>query len=465
MTAPRRVNERYNIYPANKYLWIFVGTVLFGAFAHGFRLTNLILFHDEARNFENYYLEWSFSFGRWGAAFFQWFQATIYGGDNISAQFFHGLVGLGLIGINSCLMIYLYEIRSTLRGLFIGAMMAVFPTVTSLFGYMFMGVSFLFAYVLTTFSVILFLSGEWKRMLIAVVLMATAIGIYQAVIPFALGLLLLRFVQDLIKEEAGWEWKSFFAKAMARVLFCVCFMGIYLIVSRITRTLSGQELTTYQGIGSAFNVSVREMGKRIIRSYYRLLIPYSEATDNMAPQSIRYFYYLVLIAISILVIISVKRCFGKSRRKGIQVLLCIALAPLAINFIYVMVGLEDAYIYALMLYSQALIYVMLFILIELNENVVQTTFKYLIGGGGNHYCCSLLSIRKHMLYQSPSVAISSNQLFHDITSTNRRNAGISAGDGNCFFKSTSHFNRKHLRQQKTKQNIYLSIQFPVHCQC
>lgn len=348
--------------------YAFFGTLFFGLLAHAHMLTNNYQYHDDT---SFYGVGAGFGSGRGSNVIIREFLKLFFGGDIISLSMFNGIIALIFLAFTAVLIVKILKLKNHIFAALTGGIMAVFPSVTSVFGYRFMAYAWALTFLLSASGVYLITEAKFyapARYFICVMFQVFAIGIYQAVIPFTLSLATLYIFRRVIEENC--TWKDYWGEILKWSGISAAFMAIYAFCSLLPYwifPLMGKEfaLSDYQGINEAGNVSVSGIISRILTAYYRALVPPLNTGGDMYPMSLRFFFYFIIIISVCLTVKTIMRLYHSSVRKSLQCVITSVAIPLMINFIYLMCDSEKTYIYSNMQYAEIFIFVYLWLLIEI----------------------------------------------------------------------------------------------------
>ena len=122
----------------------------------------------------------SISSGRWALAL------TSYVFPDVSMPWINGMLSLLLLTAAACLTVRIFEIKSTLWQVLLGALLVVFPSQIVTFSYMFTCAPYALAVLLAVGSVYVLVcrEGRW-RYAASCAMLALSLGIYQAYLSVA----------------------------------------------------------------------------------------------------------------------------------------------------------------------------------------------------------------------------------------------------------------------------------------
>ncbi|MBQ3450010.1 MAG: glucosyltransferase domain-containing protein [Synergistaceae bacterium] len=353
--------------------YAFFGTLLFGLLAHAHMLTNNYQYHDDVGF---YALGAGFQLGRGSNVILGKLFRLFFGGDIISLSLFNGIIALIFLALTAVLVVRILKLKNYIFAALIGGIMAVFPSVTSNFGYRYQAYAWALTFLLSASGVYLITEGKFyapARYFICVMFQVFAIGIYQAVIPFTLSLATLYIFRHYIEENC--TWKNYFGEILKWSGISAAFMALYALCTILPYwvfLLMGKEfkLSGYQGINEAGNISFSEIINRIFTAYKEAFFPPLNTSGDMYPMSVRFFFYVILIISVCLTVKIIINLYSHSVRKCLQCVITSLALPLMINFIYVMCNPLKTRIYSNMQYSEIFIFVYFWLILEINYNSV-----------------------------------------------------------------------------------------------
>lgn len=353
------LNQRHLI---RKGVVIFFLTFAWGFFAHGIMFSNKISFHDDAGNVG---LGATYSSGRWLLEFILRGQMKLFGNVNFSLPFFSGIISLLFIAVAAYLIIDTLEIDNLFTWIAITGIMATFPAITGLFGYMFTAPAYMFGMCLAVLGAyVMCRRMHWINLCIGAFLIACSIGIYQAYMPLAVSIFVLSFFHNVLHSNTM-TWKIYFQKILYFISACVLFLAIYLLLNKASLIYFNGQLSDYQGINTLGSTSLKGYCLRILIAYKEFFFPTQGVSRNMYPFTIDRFYQIMILAIGILLFILAIREWRNNKVKLVRACLLIIAFPLAANLIYIMCDSQaQPGIHSLMMYAQVAPFILFAYLIE-----------------------------------------------------------------------------------------------------
>lgn len=343
----RKVDERYRI--------TFISTFIFGLIAHGMALFNKYSFHDDIGALFD--MSGPINSGRWALEALTLVQKAIHGPGIYSLPLLKGLLSIFFIALTACLLVYFWDIESQFACILFGGLMVSFPVITGLFAFVYTAPAYMFALwvgVLATI-VICHRPSVWKWLL-SVFAISCSIGVYQAFIPFFLVVILVYFMQQLLKSESTAENSL---KDMLYFLFsCIIYIGLYFLLTKFFLAVTDNVLSDYQGISSmGFGTPGGEYLQRFCFAYREFFVPTADKSSYMFPGRIIYFYWAAIILLVLFAVYYLRRAYQTSMAKGVLLTLCMALFPFAVDFIFFMVS--PKHVHRLMVYAHVCVFLVL----------------------------------------------------------------------------------------------------------
>ena len=341
--------------------YAFISTFIFGLAAHGMMLFNKYCFHDDLRYI--FTGAPSFPLGRWMLYVLGKTEKNIHQYNVYSIPVFNGFFTFLCIAAALCLLIDLFEIRSKHFCILLSGIMVTIPVITCMFGYMFAAHYYAFSILLAVFGSWLILKKDrWYHILIAIVILACSVGVYQAYIPTILSVLLFGLFKMFTEAETIELRKHALKKTAVILISCIAFFALYVGILILCLHLTGLELSGYLGINTARQISLSIYFKRVLTAYREFFFLSKISYFNVFP-GFAYILYRIMVLLFMGMLAYQAFCaLKKSRINGTFLLLFTLLAPLCINFIFVMVKVSG--IYAMTSFSYTILFVVFVFLAE-----------------------------------------------------------------------------------------------------
>ena len=323
------------------------GALVFGLLAQGMGLFNKYSWHDDI--YSLFMTGTAIPLGRWMLHVFAELERWFYGNGYFSLPLVNGMISLLCIGLSAGLMAHYFQIRSRRLCALLGGVMAVFPVVTSLFGFMYTVHYYMVSLLMMTAGCVL-ICGEcaWWKKTAGVLLCGCAVGVYQAWIPILLMMALLDQIMFLCRREEN--LRVFFRRLAVRILCVAAVMGVYFLGNEYFLRTRNLQLDDYLGIDQMGLSSLGIYLQRAVTAYREFFLPTHFSLWDMYPQAVFNLYRLMLCLDLALGAGWVIRTWKKSPGKAVLLCAALALVPLGCNFVFVM----SEEVHSLMVYGQVM---------------------------------------------------------------------------------------------------------------
>lgn len=306
----------------------FISTFVIGVIVHLFMLSNKIPNHDDVNQL--YDSMFRPSHGRW----FLFFPAKI--SSDLSLPWFNGVLGIVYLSLSAMLIIWFFQVKSSICIVAISAVMVTFPTVASTFNYMQAGDSYFFCLLLACLAVCFVRNSSKWCWFAAIVCLTLSMGIYQSYLPFATALLVMWHINELLIEDK--EVK----KVLLSGIKCICVIGVsvaaYLVITKLVLRYYNAEISDYTAGFMIDDFSVKNILQLILTAYKRSLGFYLINDWNVHYRYMNCLYILVVMIAIVFSILLFKRYNHKAngRVKIFLLGLLHLILPLAAGLIYCM---------------------------------------------------------------------------------------------------------------------------------
>ena len=335
----------------------FICTFVAGLAAHLYQFTNKLFNFDELYNTPEGTGE-GLGLGRFGLFYVGRFIKHFFG--NYSLPLVNGLVSLVLIALAACLIVSGLRIQNTLYAGLIGGLMAVFPSVTCNFFFLFTAPYYSFALMLACLSAWLILQ---KRniviFLIAVFLLAFSTGIYQAYFAvsaaFLVTWLILQSAEVLTSGASSdkQEYVPTLKTALYAFFFLLAGLICYMVLNKLSLAIFQVQLPDYQGLSSMGTIDPAFILKRAAESYAHTLHLFLEDVYSLNPTSVIKLSIALLFAAAAYVLVKTLLTGLKEHHNGLLIamyLVFLLVYPISLFLVFLMVT-PDTYVQAAMLNS------------------------------------------------------------------------------------------------------------------
>lgn len=377
-------------------LCTFIGALISGLAAHLFQYANKMYNYDDL--FVN-----PGGFGT-GVESGRWFLQIMgewvnkYFG-NYSLPMFNGFFTLVLLAISATMLVRLFEVKDLLLATFVGMLFVTTPSVVCMNFYMFTALYYAVAIFLS------FLSGylivrHGKNILIqviAVLLLACAVGTYQAYFTNTLCILVLDIIVKSAFSRDDMSGKEIFSRSVRYVVELALGIGVYFLFTQFSLKYWNVTLGSYQGINNMGHLELHKLPQLLYNCYHCFLwFPivdiFWENPTTIVKRAIKVMYVITILLVIAMIIRKRRDC-----KKLMLMLLSMLTFPIAVFFIYIMVQVEG-YIYPLMTFSVIFIYVFVFVWLDkyMKENVTWKFEKEV--EKIMHWCISIAAIVITVVY-------------------------------------------------------------------
>ncbi len=214
--------------------------LIMGLIAHLYKITNWLpnwdglVFRYDAQNM--------ISMGRW-------FLPVVCAPSSFyDLPFITGLMAIIFHGLGAVCICKIFGVRKNITAALIGALVATFPTVTSVMMYNYVADGYALAFLFSCIAAQL-ITKDKPCYIGSLVLIALSAGIYQAYITVTIMLLLLSLILELIYKNT--DVKKAIFKSLKFLLTGVLGMVLYYLVMTVLLKLTGTTLLEYQGFDNA----------------------------------------------------------------------------------------------------------------------------------------------------------------------------------------------------------------------
>ena len=333
----------------------FCSTFVIGFLCHLFIFTNSMYNNDDIR-----YLYVTFDkpeLGRW----LQTYAAGI--SSYFSLPVVNGILALFYAGLTSMVIVHMFSLKNKWIIILISGVFITFPTVASLYSYMFAADPFLLSCLLSSLAAYFAVRGRHKwDWVVGAVFLCCSVGIYQAYLPFTLLLMLLYFILMLL-EPKQYDEKTLIITGVRYILMLASGMTAYYVGMTLTLKLKHTGLSDYQGIGESSFPGIIEIKNRLFAAL-------TDFIDFFGPSQVLAFnrwmqaaliVSLLLMTVCFFTLYGKRRIFRSPLRNAL-LLLCLICIPFSVNVIYLIS--DGVSFHMLMRHSWCLLFIETAILYE-----------------------------------------------------------------------------------------------------
>jgi len=319
---PEQVLSRLSKRVKKEWVICFLASMTFGLLAHIFKLTNFLPNWDSLLNL--YTDQDKISLGRC----FLTYACSV--SSYYDLPWLNGLLSLVYIAVSAVCVAELFEIKKTIPLVLLGGFMAAFPTVTSTLAYNYTADGYFLALVCMCAAVLL--AVRCRRGIVpAAALIAFGVGIYQSYITFAMVLMLIYLIDQMLFYNM--ELKRFWKTAGKFMICGILGAAGYMISMKLILLLSGISLSEYQGISDAFSLQELHPFTSVYRAWNGFQMYFFDFSGGMNLFLILNVLLMLLLLGLFLLAFWQKKTFRDLPRLGL-ILACMAAIPFASYALY-----------------------------------------------------------------------------------------------------------------------------------
>ena len=217
----------------------FFASLIVGLLAHFYKITNWLpnwdslVFRYDPQNM--------LPLGRWFLAVVCSFSSFF------DLPFLNGLIAIIFHGLGAVFICKILGVKKGITAFLIGGVVSVFPTVTSVMMYNYVADGYAISFFFSVLAAYL-MTKEKPQIIIPAILIALAVGIYQAYITVTIMLVLLKLLDFIVFDKK--DFVPTFKKALCNLVSGALGMALYGIVLKVLLAATSSELLDYQGINS-----------------------------------------------------------------------------------------------------------------------------------------------------------------------------------------------------------------------
>lgn len=334
-------------------------TFVIGIIVHGSIIFYKISFHDDI--WERYGVGTTSSSGRW---FLEYINRAItkYYGGNFNCNGFNALVTIIVLGILAHRLAGLMSVRGEFGKFAIGGVLVVYPVITGLFGYVYTAPFYAVVLLMAEESAHLLITSKRsiKRYILGAVLLAFALGIYQAYLTFCACVYLMYMLFDSDKDLG-----PFFTEGIVFLSNMVTGLILYLLCNKLHLARINETLSDYKNMNNYDMTTIGGYIKRISLAY-REFFHYDQSSHNMYNTLLLSgLYVIALLIIGVYFLFLIVKTNNNIFR--IEKSLLLLVLPICINSIYVINDYSN--IGTLMVYSQVFTWIILVVIGDRVSNI------------------------------------------------------------------------------------------------
>lgn len=325
----------------------FTAALLTGILTHVFALINVLHNFDDIASQPGGY-GGGVSLGRWMLEIIG--RLAERSGLNYNLPVVNGIVFIILLSIAAGFAVSALQVRKNVSAALIGMLFVVFPTVSATLFYRFTAHFYGIGILLSVLSVWV-LRRHRLGILLSALLLCCSMGIYQAYVPIAIGLMVLLLIQQALQGETdAWGLLRSGLYDCAALLLGLLF---YFLCMKISVLSTGAQLGAYQGIETMGQLSLGDIPGLIVQAFGSFCDIAFQDYCGVSGRKLIQLTYRVLGMISGVMIGYILLVKVKKITMAVAIGVLCLLFPIAVNFIVVMC--PGSWIYTLMVYSFVLV--------------------------------------------------------------------------------------------------------------
>ena len=349
----------------------FFSTLIFGLISHGMGLFNKFSMDDDLHYFffHNENPLWA---GRWAQYFLVRAEKIFFGDGNYSLPIINGGFTIVCIGIAVCLLIDLLDIKSEILCISLGGLFVSIPSVTHMFGDMYVSHFFSLSLLLSVLGPYLILKKEkWFYAAFGIILMVLSTAIYQAYIPVMISTFLFTLIKLFYDSNTKNQRVILYKKTAVILLSCFLLIFVYILSTRIINKCLNVTLTDYKNISEMGKLPVSVYIERIIIAYREFFLPSRNRIFDFYPGTIRTINFILTFLLFFLFIVLL---WSEKKKyvKNLILLFLVVLIPFTVNFIFVMADYYSCYM--MMVYSKVMFFLIFAWVLEKTMGNIQSVF-------------------------------------------------------------------------------------------
>ncbi|MCR4695292.1 MAG: glucosyltransferase domain-containing protein [Pseudobutyrivibrio sp.] len=336
----------------------FVSALVFGIIAHGYVLFNRLSYHDNSNSL--FSLGATYEVNRWGLGIISDLQRLST--KTYAVPVFNGVLSIIIIAVCASLVAGMFKIKSRVAGAMIGAIMCVYPVVTSIFSFMFTSWPYFLALLLSILAAYVYRDDKKYAVIYSAVFLALSLSIYQAFLGVTATLLLLFLLVSALGGNIR-DAKAYFLTGGKYLLGLGIGIGLWALSAKVFKTLKGVQSIEYKGWDEGYKIS--EFPDRLVEALREFFM---FRVDEM--NSLRYLRILTAAIFVIGIVLVLIRLVRANINGAVKVssLVGITLLPIGMNIIYLLSTADKYIVDTMMLYADIFVYVLPIIIIDRTDS-------------------------------------------------------------------------------------------------
>lgn len=276
--------------------------------------------------------------------------------------YLNGFITILFLAVSVMLITSVLKVRTKFSGALIGAILVSFPSVASLFSYMFTAPAYSLSLLMSIIAV--YLVNEKRtlpRIAAGACFMCMSLGIYQAYLAFAAPLALIVVICDGLREQDT-DVKALFKKGIIFIITLLFGLILYLLINNAFVAIKDISLTSYQGINKMGQASFEEIITAVRFAYSQCFsCKWLGIISSVFMQRLSQIVEILTVLLFVYALFQSRAAL----KKCIFLSVLFLLVPLAINSIYLIQAHSIVKVHSLMRYALVFTYIFPVILIDI----------------------------------------------------------------------------------------------------
>ncbi len=336
-------------------LYCFYATLIAGLVAHGYVLFNRISYHDNSACLFN--LGGTYESGRWMLGFIYDLQMKTT--KLFSVPVFNGGLSIIFIAIAAMLVVKMFDVKSKFLAAAIGAIMVVYPVVTSIFSFMFTAWEYHLALLLSVLAAkVLTENLNLKGFILATLFATMSLGLYQAFLAVTVVLFLIKLFMGVLDEKFQ-SPIDYIKTGLVYLLNLGVSLVLWAVMRKITMAIKGITAVDYKGMDEGYSLA---KFPAVFLNSLKAFFGFGQAGINAVLYQ-RTLACLIVIVTIIQLAVLLKKSKTKLSIKLFS-LIGLALIPVGMNMVYLLSTSAEYKIDSLMVYGDIFVFLLPILLIE-----------------------------------------------------------------------------------------------------
>ncbi|SDB56173.1 Glucosyl transferase GtrII [Pseudobutyrivibrio sp. YE44] len=342
--------------------YCFYATLIAGLVAHGYVLFNRISYHDNSACLFN--LGGTYESGRWMLGFIYDLQMKTT--KLFSVPVFNGGLSIIFVAIAAMLLVKMFDIESKFLAASIGAIMVVYPVVTSIFSFMFTSWEYHLALLLSvTAAKALTENLNLKGFVLATLFATMSLGLYQAFLAVTVVLFLIKLFMGVLDDK----FQSPIDYIKTGIIY-LANLGLSLVLwalmRKLTMAIKGITAVDYKGMDEGYSLA---KFPTVLVGSLKAFFGFGQAGINAVLYQKAFTAVIVIVTI-LQIAILLKNSKSQLSIKLVS-LLGLVLIPIGMNMVYLLSTSSEYKVDSLMVYGDIFVYLFPILLIARLERLQQ----------------------------------------------------------------------------------------------